>query len=179
VGLELAVEAETNKWFPASNSSREVRNKLVAACQARGVQLRYEASVEALEAAPGGEGWTCRLQDGAALTARRLVGSRGTSWGQALQPRPAGGKRCSRAPPALPVESCGGPEPPRRPAAQLPPPGGAASGRPADAPALRRPPRACRWWPPGGSPSRPWAPTALATGCWPGWATRSRRCTRR
>jgi predicted flavoprotein YhiN len=33
VGLALELEDASNKWFPASNSSKEVRNKLVAACQ--------------------------------------------------------------------------------------------------------------------------------------------------
>jgi hypothetical protein len=30
VGLQLSLEEETNKYFPTSNSSREVRDKLVA-----------------------------------------------------------------------------------------------------------------------------------------------------
>lgn len=33
VGLELSLEEESNKWFPTSNSSREVRDKLVRACE--------------------------------------------------------------------------------------------------------------------------------------------------
>lgn len=33
VGLQLELEDETNKWFPASNSSKDVRNHLVAACE--------------------------------------------------------------------------------------------------------------------------------------------------
>ena len=33
VGLALELEEVSNKWFPASNSSKEVRNKLVAACE--------------------------------------------------------------------------------------------------------------------------------------------------
>lgn len=33
VGLELALEEESNKWFPVSNSSKDVRNKLVSACE--------------------------------------------------------------------------------------------------------------------------------------------------
>lgn len=42
VGLELALEEESNKWFPLSNSSRDVRNKLVSACEyAPSVCLQY------------------------------------------------------------------------------------------------------------------------------------------
>jgi predicted flavoprotein YhiN len=33
VGLPLSLEEESNKWFPTSNSSREVRDRLVAACE--------------------------------------------------------------------------------------------------------------------------------------------------
>ncbi|GFR47749.1 hypothetical protein Agub_g9514 [Astrephomene gubernaculifera] len=49
VGVDLQLEEETKKYFPSSNSSREVRDKLVAACLARGVTFRYDASVEALQ----------------------------------------------------------------------------------------------------------------------------------
>lgn len=33
IGLQLELEEESNKWFPASNSSRQVRDRLVAACE--------------------------------------------------------------------------------------------------------------------------------------------------
>lgn len=33
VGLQLSLEEESNKWFPTSNSSRQVRDKLVKACE--------------------------------------------------------------------------------------------------------------------------------------------------
>ena len=33
VGLPLELEEESYKWFPASNSSKEVRDKLVQACE--------------------------------------------------------------------------------------------------------------------------------------------------
>ncbi|KXZ54090.1 hypothetical protein GPECTOR_5g195 [Gonium pectorale] len=49
VGLDLQLEEETKKYFPSSNSSREVRDKLVAACLARGVTFQYNASVEGLQ----------------------------------------------------------------------------------------------------------------------------------
>ena len=48
LGLELGVEHVTNKYFPKSNSSREVRDRLLRACEDAGVEFRYEASVEAL-----------------------------------------------------------------------------------------------------------------------------------
>ena len=33
VGLQLELEDETQKWFPASNSSKDVRDSLVRACE--------------------------------------------------------------------------------------------------------------------------------------------------
>lgn len=48
VGIPLASEAETSKLFPVSNSAREVRDKLVAACLRAGVTIRYSASLEGL-----------------------------------------------------------------------------------------------------------------------------------
>jgi predicted flavoprotein YhiN len=33
VGIQLELEEASNKWFPASNSSKEVRDKLVKACE--------------------------------------------------------------------------------------------------------------------------------------------------
>jgi hypothetical protein len=82
------MEEETLKWFPASNSSREVRNRLVQACQARGVVVRYEASVDGLEQGPGGEGWACRIKDGPVVQAGKLVGAATCAyWGLGLHAR--------------------------------------------------------------------------------------------
>ena len=47
-------EMETLKYFPRSNSSKEVRDRLVQACTRLGVTFRYDASVEGIRAAPGG-----------------------------------------------------------------------------------------------------------------------------
>ncbi|GLC46001.1 hypothetical protein PLESTB_001029100 [Pleodorina starrii] len=49
VGLDLQLEEDTKKYFPTSNSSKEVRDRLVAACLARGVEFKYNASVEGLQ----------------------------------------------------------------------------------------------------------------------------------
>ncbi|KAG2437439.1 hypothetical protein HXX76_006089 [Chlamydomonas incerta] len=46
VGVDMTLEEETKKWFPTSNNSKEVRDRLVAACEARGVRFIYNASVE-------------------------------------------------------------------------------------------------------------------------------------
>ena len=77
VGLALELEEASGKWFPASNSAREVRDRLVAGCERRGVRFEYEASVEALEApAAGGASaglWTCRMRDGSTRMADTVV----------------------------------------------------------------------------------------------------------
>src|SRR5262245_41723122 len=54
VGLELVLEPETGKLFPASNSARQVRDGLVALARRRSVEVRFEALVESL--APRSDG---------------------------------------------------------------------------------------------------------------------------
>src|SRR6185369_15317563 len=54
VGIPLALEPETGKLFPASNSAREVRDKLMALARRRGAEIRFEALAVDLE--PPGEG---------------------------------------------------------------------------------------------------------------------------
>ena len=64
LGLELGIEHVSNKYFPLSNSSKEVRDKLLRACEDAGVRVRYGASVEALRRVAGdGDGWALRLAD--------------------------------------------------------------------------------------------------------------------
>lgn len=74
MGLPLALEAETRKWFPASNSSHDVRNALVSACTRAPFRARilYNTSVEALAPLKAG-GWACRLADRSELAADRVV----------------------------------------------------------------------------------------------------------
>ena len=63
--LALGIEHVTNKYFPLSNSSREVRDKLVQACVRAGVEFRYETSVESLRPVEGGDkGWALRIKVG-------------------------------------------------------------------------------------------------------------------
>ena len=39
IQIELGIEHVTNKYFPLSNSSREVRDKLLRACESAGVEI--------------------------------------------------------------------------------------------------------------------------------------------
>ena len=67
IGLELGIEHVTNKYFPLSNNSREVRDKLVEACLREGVDIRYGASVEGLrrvsDDGADGEAWSLLMRD--------------------------------------------------------------------------------------------------------------------
>jgi predicted Rossmann fold flavoprotein len=45
IGLELQKEEISNKWFPASQSGREVRDALVREVKRKGVEIRYDCSI--------------------------------------------------------------------------------------------------------------------------------------
>ncbi|KAK9816666.1 hypothetical protein WJX72_003465 [[Myrmecia] bisecta] len=72
ISIPLATEPDTAKFFPASNSAKQVRNQLLAACLRRGVDVRYNASVEDLSRRDT-SGWDCHLEDGAVHAADTLV----------------------------------------------------------------------------------------------------------
>jgi len=63
VELALGIEHVTNKYFPLSNSSREVRDKLVQACLRVGVKIQYDTTVESLRPVDGGKGWALRIKN--------------------------------------------------------------------------------------------------------------------
>lgn len=69
--VPLALEADSAKYFPASNRSRTVLDALLRAAAERGVTLRRDARVSALEQA--NRGWTVRLASGEALATSRVV----------------------------------------------------------------------------------------------------------
>ena len=62
LGLQLASEPGTAKWFPVSNSAKEVRNRLVAACKEQGVKFVIGAKVDNLAQQADGA-WQCCLTD--------------------------------------------------------------------------------------------------------------------
>ena len=49
VGVPLAFEAETRKWFPASNRARDVRDGLVALARRAGAVVEFGTSVNGIE----------------------------------------------------------------------------------------------------------------------------------
>jgi predicted Rossmann fold flavoprotein len=78
VGLELVLEPETGKLFPASNSARQVRDGLVALARRRGVEIRFEILVDRL--IPRGPAWSIGLRGGGEiLAAAVIVATGGTS----------------------------------------------------------------------------------------------------
>ncbi|DBA78212.1 TPA: hypothetical protein ACH3X2_008172 [Trebouxia sp. C0005] len=71
IGIPLACELADSKYFPVSNSAKEVRDKILQACLKRGVKIRYNAGLERLQ--PQNMGWQCSLADGKVLEAKRIV----------------------------------------------------------------------------------------------------------
>jgi predicted Rossmann fold flavoprotein len=72
-GIPLALEAETGKLFPVSNSSRAVRDGLLELARRRGVEIRFAALAQELEPGDDGRPWTVRLADGEAIPAAAVV----------------------------------------------------------------------------------------------------------
>ena len=70
LGVPLALEAESAKYFPASNRARDVRDALVSRAAALGVERCFGADVTAI--APADGGWQIALARGT-LTADRVV----------------------------------------------------------------------------------------------------------
>jgi len=62
IGLDMDCEVETNKWFPKSNSAKEVRNLLVKKAISVGVKFRYNSSLDRLEKLA--HSWRVHTSDG-------------------------------------------------------------------------------------------------------------------
>ena len=77
-GISLALEPETGKLFPISNSSRQVRDNLYALAVRRGVEIRFDTLVEDLAPNPDGS-WSVRLRDGQIEAAAVILATGGLS----------------------------------------------------------------------------------------------------
>jgi predicted Rossmann fold flavoprotein len=74
VGIALALEPETGKLFPASNSAREVRDRLMALARRRGVEIRFEAMAASLTPpVPGSAAWKVGLREGETILAGAVI----------------------------------------------------------------------------------------------------------
>lgn len=77
LGVPLALEAESAKYFPASNRARDVRDALVRRALTIGVERRFGAEVTSI--APAGGGWRITLADGTLDADRVVVATGGLS----------------------------------------------------------------------------------------------------
>jgi predicted Rossmann fold flavoprotein len=77
LGVTLALEADSRKYFPASNRARDVRDALVARAVALGVERRFGVDVRAVGARAGG--WHLTLADGGLDADRVVVATGGLS----------------------------------------------------------------------------------------------------
>ncbi len=75
VKLEMECERESNKWFPKSNSAKEVRDLLVVKAQSLGVEIILKASVVTLNRI--GEYWKISTEDGQHFSAPAVILSSG------------------------------------------------------------------------------------------------------
>ncbi|MDG5767119.1 aminoacetone oxidase family FAD-binding enzyme [Balneolales bacterium ANBcel1] len=62
IGLELECEASSNKWFPKSNSARDVRDRLLRHAESIGVRVCYRASVASMQRQ--NQLWTIKTTNG-------------------------------------------------------------------------------------------------------------------
>lgn len=69
--LDLSCEIESNKWFPTSNSAKEVRDVLVDEALNAGVQFRYNTPVSQIRQTV--EGWTVIDDAGHVYSAEKLI----------------------------------------------------------------------------------------------------------
>jgi hypothetical protein len=77
VGIPLAFEAETRKWFPASNRARDVRDGLIALAKRTGVEFAFSTSLRDLIRA--GSGWRLDTDRGPIDASSVIVATGGLS----------------------------------------------------------------------------------------------------
>lgn len=73
VDLPLALESDTGKWFPVSNSARQVRDQLFALALRRGVEMMFDCSATDLKPPRGSGAWSVILRRGEAIPARAVI----------------------------------------------------------------------------------------------------------
>lgn len=78
LGIELALEVESGKLFPASNRARDVRDALVGRARHLGVDFVFGGRARRLERESDG-GWRVALEDGAVRATGVIVATGGLS----------------------------------------------------------------------------------------------------
>ena len=72
IGLKLACETESNKWFPESNSAKEVRDLMLQKAETLGVKVVYEAAIERLEQLPENR-WSVHTKGGGSFEGDAVI----------------------------------------------------------------------------------------------------------
>jgi len=71
--LPLVLESKTGKWFPKSNSARQVRDRLLALAASKGVEVWFDSQVTGIEPAAGSKEWRLRLRDSEPVSAKTVI----------------------------------------------------------------------------------------------------------
>jgi predicted Rossmann fold flavoprotein len=72
IGLDMVTEEASNKWFPASNSAKEVRDLLLDAAIHAGARFRYNSGAKSIERSDNGT-WVVTTFDGTAYSAHAVI----------------------------------------------------------------------------------------------------------
>jgi len=77
LGVPLKFEADSRKYFPASNKARDIRDGLVAFARRRGVQFQFGTTVENITRE--GDGWRVATSNGTIETRAVIIATGGLS----------------------------------------------------------------------------------------------------
>jgi predicted Rossmann fold flavoprotein len=72
-GIPLVLEATTGKWFPVSNSARQVRDRLVALAASKGVEICFDSQATDIEPDGDSKEWRLRFRSGEPVCARTVI----------------------------------------------------------------------------------------------------------
>lgn len=72
IGLDMVTEEASGKWFPASNSAREVRDLLLEHAEHVGARFRYNAGAKTIQRDDDGT-WIVTTSDGSSYKAKKLI----------------------------------------------------------------------------------------------------------
>jgi predicted Rossmann fold flavoprotein len=73
VDLPLALESDTGKWFPTSNSARQVRDQLFRLAIRRGVEMRFDCPAMDLKPPRGSGAWSVILRGSESIPASAVI----------------------------------------------------------------------------------------------------------
>ena len=77
IGLKMITEEESNKWFPQSNSAKEVRDLLLKKAENQGVKIFYDTSVEYIT--KENNQWICKTNNGQKFISEKIIMAAGGS----------------------------------------------------------------------------------------------------